>query len=207
MRLSAQKEYDTKRINTDCQSLLIIHQREMHIDMTPKCILSAWDSHEAELRAFLLSRIDNPSEADDLLQELFLKLARQNDAFCAVENPRAWLFRVLRNCLIDRLRTAKNFLDLNPDLPLESDEIPPIIELESCLLRNLEELSAEDNSVIKHCDLQGQTQLHYAQQQGLTLSALKSRLLRARARLRQKIELNCQVEFDENGHVCCHTPR
>lgn len=175
--------------------------------MTPACILNAWNSHEQELRAFLLARIDNPHEADDVLQELFLKLARQADAFCEVDNPRAWLFRVLRNCLIDRLRTAKTFLDLNADMPLERDEIPPITELETCLLRNLEELRAEDKSVIKHCDLQGQTQLQYAQQQGLTLSAVKSRLLRARARLRKKIEINCQVEFDENGHVCCHTPR
>lgn len=175
--------------------------------MTPKCIVNAWDSNEQELRAFLLARIDNPHEADDLLQELFLKLMRQDQAFCAVANPRAWLFRVLRNALIDRLRSAKTFLELNPDMPLESAEIAPISELESCLLRNLDELTAADKSVIKHCDLQGQTQLQYAQQQGLSLSAVKSRLLRARARLRQNIERNCQVKFDENGHICCHTPR
>ena len=195
------------KVSKGRQPLFVIPHREMHPNMTPTCILNAWNSHEQELRAFLLARIDNPHEADDVLQELFLKLVRKNHAFCEVDNPRAWLFRVLRNCLIDRLRTAKTFLDLNADMPLESDEIPPITELETCLLRNLEELSAEDKSVIKHCDLQGQTQLQYAQQQGLTLSAVKSRLLRARARLRKKIEINCQVEFDENGHVCCHTPR
>lgn len=193
--------------NKDRQPLYVVLLRGMRPDMTPTCILSAWNSHEQELRAFLLARIDNPHEADDVLQELFLKLARQNHAFCEVSNPRAWLFRVLRNCLVDRLRTAKTFLDLNVDMPLESDESPPITELETCLLHNLEELSAEDKSVIQQCDLQGQTQLQYAQQQGLTLSAVKSRLLRARARLRKKIEINCQVEFDENGHVCCHTPR
>ncbi len=193
--------------NKDRQPLYVALPRGMRPDMTPKCILNAWSSHEQELRAFLLARIESPHEADDVLQELFLKLARQADAFCKVDNPRAWLFRVLRNCLIDRLRTTKTFLDLNPELSLERDEIPPITELETCLLRNLEELSVEDKSVIEHCDLQGQTQLHYAQQQGLTLSAVKSRLLRARARLRKKIEINCQVEFDENGHVCCHTPR
>ncbi|MDY0248526.1 MAG: sigma-70 family RNA polymerase sigma factor [Pseudomonas sp.] len=175
--------------------------------MTPQCILSAWHAHEHELRAFLLARIDNPHEAEDLLHELFLKLARQEHAFCQVENPRAWLFRVLRNSLIDRLRTAKTFLDLNPEMPFERDEKPPVTELDTCLQRNLAELGDEDKNIIEHCDLQGQTQRNYAQQHNLTLSAVKSRLLRARMRLRHKIVINCQVEFDESGHVCCHTPR
>lgn len=175
--------------------------------MTPNCILSAWDTHERELRAFLLARMADPHEADDVLQELFLKLVRQGHAFCEVQNPRAWLFRVLRNFLADRLRTAKTFIDLDSDMPLERDEKPPIAQLEACLMRNLAHLPADDRSVVEQCDLQGKPQERYAEQHGLTLSAVKSRLLRARRRLRKKIVVNCQVRFDENGHVCCHVPR
>lgn len=181
----------------------------MHLAMTPNCILTAWNTHEHELRVFLLSRLDNQNEADDMLQELFLKLVRQNTAFCAVQNPKAWLFRVLRNHLIDRRRTAKTFveLDLNADLPPPSNTPTPITQLESCLLRNLAELCDQDKSVIEQCDLHGQTQQDYALQHQLTLSAVKSRLLRARKRLRDKIIMNCQVQFDEQGQVCCHIPR
>jgi len=175
--------------------------------MTPVCILSAWESHEQELRAFLLARIADPYDADDVLQELFLKLVLQGHAFCEVRNPRAWLFSVARNFLTDRFRTAKAFVDLDSDIPLERDEKPPIAELESCLLRNLAHLSEDDRSVIQRCDLQGQLQERYAKQYGLTLSAVKSRLLRARQRLRSEIVENCQVRFDENGQVCCHVPR
>lgn len=181
----------------------------MRSDMTPHCILTAWHTHEHELRAFLLVRIGNQHEVDDALQELFLKLTRQGDAFCAVKNPRAWLFRVARNFLIDHLRTAKTFVELDPNvaLPLNNDEPSAIIKLEACLLRNLTELTDEDKSVIEQCDLQGQTQKHYAQQHSLSLSAVKSRLLRARKRLKAQIIVNCQVQFDENGNVCCHVPR
>ncbi len=175
--------------------------------MTPNCILRAWDTHEQELRAFLLARIADPHEADDVLHELFLKLVLQGHAFCEVQNPRAWLFRVLRNFLADRFRTAKKFTDLNPDIPLERDEKPPIAQLEECLMRNLGHLSDDDRNVIEQCDLQGQLQERYAGQYGLTLSAVKSRLLRARQRLRTKIVVNCQVRFGENGQVCCHVPR
>lgn len=61
-------------------------------------------------------------------------------------------------------------------------------------------------ALIEQCDLQGLRQEMYAETQGLTLSAVKSRLLRARQRLRVEIVNNCQVRFDENGHVCCHVP-
>ncbi|MCK9533802.1 MAG: RNA polymerase sigma factor [Pseudomonas sp.] len=177
--------------------------------MTPHCILTAWHAHEQEVRAFLVTRLDSSDQVDDVLQELFLKLARQNTAFCTVQNPRAWLFRVVRNYLIDRQRTAKTFVEINLDteLPLNSDEPPALVKLEACLLRNLTELCEQDQSVIEHCDLHGQTQQRYAQQHELTLSAVKSRLLRARQRLREKIIINCQVEFNEHGQVCCHVPR
>ena len=181
----------------------------MYLAMTPNCILTAWNAHEQELRAFLLSRLDSQDEADDVLQELFLKLVRQDNAFCTVHNPRAWLFRVLRNHLVDRRRTEKTFieLDLNADLPPPSNTSAPVTQLESCLLRNLAELCDQDKSVIEQCDLHGQTQQDYAQQHNLTLSAVKSRLLRARKRLRDKIIMNCKVQFDEQGQVCCHLPR
>ncbi len=179
----------------------------MHPEMTPYCVLSAWDRHEQELRVFLLKKIADPYEADDLLQELFLKLITQGQSFCGVKNPRAWLFSVMRNALIDRYRTAKSFIDLDPEIALEIDDKPPLLELEACILRNLENLSDNDRSVIEQCDLQGLRQEVYAQTQGLTLSAVKSRLLRARQRLRIEIVKNCQVRFDEKGRVCCHVPR
>ena len=50
----------------------------MRPEMTPHCVLSAWDRHEQELRIFLLKKIADPYEVDDLLQELFLKLITQS---------------------------------------------------------------------------------------------------------------------------------
>jgi RNA polymerase sigma-70 factor (ECF subfamily) len=46
----------------------------------------------AELRGYLRHRSGLGEEADDLLQEVFIKALRQDILFCAIENPRAWLF-------------------------------------------------------------------------------------------------------------------
>lgn len=72
--------------------------------MTVPCLLAAWSAHETELRRYLRHRLADPDEADDLLHDLFLKACRQGEAFCAVEQPRAWLFEVARNTFLDHLR-------------------------------------------------------------------------------------------------------
>jgi len=53
------------------------------------CLNTAWTAHERELRGWLRHRLGNVAEADDVLQDLFLKALRQGDRFCAVHNARA----------------------------------------------------------------------------------------------------------------------
>ena len=80
-------------------------------------------------------------------------------------------------------------------------------ELDACLSRNLGELDAEDRHIIEACDLNRQTVRSYAEANDLSLAAGKSRLLRARKRLRDSLVRNCQVRFDDVGQVCCYIPR
>lgn len=59
-----------------------------------RCVTDAWGLHEAELRRFLRYRARDDAEADDLLQEVFLRALRQKNGLCGIENPRAWLFHI-----------------------------------------------------------------------------------------------------------------
>lgn len=172
------------------------------------CINKAWRQHQGEIRGFLAHRCQGVADADDLLQEVFLKAMLQGKAFCALENPRAWLFQVARNLLIDRLRLTKTQVPLPDDLQAEpAFETDPVDLLSQCLPRVLSELAADDREVIVCCDIRGCTQKDYAQRHGLSLPAAKSRLQRARARLRAQLAVACQVTFDETGKVCCFVPR
>lgn len=122
------------------------------------CLTSAWTAHEAELRHWVRRRLRNPSEADDLMQDLFLKALRQGERFCSVQNARAWLFEVARNTLADRLRVARETIELPDDLPAPAEDIDTVDSLTACLPRVLSELSAEDRDAITRCDLQGMSQ-------------------------------------------------
>jgi|JI102314DRNA_FD_contig_61_721485_length_1106_multi_2_in_0_out_0_2 RNA polymerase sigma factor (sigma-70 family) len=98
--------------------------------MAVSCLITAWRTHEAELLNFMRHRLNNPSEAEDLLHDLFLKAWAQGDNFCSVVNARAWLFEVARNTLIDRSRRTRNEVTLpecvfHPNSATHNDRNPP----------------------------------------------------------------------------------
>ncbi|WP_239497832.1 sigma-70 family RNA polymerase sigma factor [Aeromonas allosaccharophila] len=172
----------------------------------PPCLMTAWQQHEHELYGWLLKQSGSPMDADDLLQETFLRAIRQQGKFCAIENARAWLFDVARHLVIDRSRRLRPLLPLSDELAMQQGEIDAVDSLAGCLPRVLEKLAQADRDILRHCDLEGMKQADYAARYGLTLAAAKSRLLRARDRLRQQLSLDCQVRLDSSGRVCCFTP-
>ena len=181
--------------------------------MTVPCLLDAWSAHEAELLRYLRHHLRQPGEAEDLLHDLFLKAVRQHERFCAVGNRRAWLFEVARNLVIDNARRTHASLPLPDDLAapapdLASEDGPaPVDLLSACLPRVLGELAAEDREAIERCDIGGMTQQAFAELKGLSLPGAKSRVQRARQRLRAQLLRACQVQLDEHGKVCCFVPR
>ena len=176
--------------------------------LTYVCHKNAWRQHQAEIRSFLARRTGSAAEADDLLQEVFLKALHQGQDFCSLDNARAWLFQVARNLLVDRLRLTRERVPLPDDLLAEvPPETDPVDLLSHCLPRVLSELSAADRESIVLCDIQGMTQNSFAEHLGLSLPAAKSRVQRARWRLREHLAKACQLTFDEEGKVCCFVPR
>ena len=175
---------------------------------TYSCHNQAWKQHKAELRAFLHNRSGCAATADDLLQDVFVKALLHGKRFCTLENPRAWLFHVARNLLIDRLRLSRDQVPLPDDLGLECvPDFDPVDLLSQCLPRVLSEMSTEDREAILLCDMQGMSQKDYAKRLGLSLPAAKSRVQRARLRLHSHLAIACQVTFDDDGKVCCFVPR
>ncbi|MGL4206599.1 MAG: sigma-70 family RNA polymerase sigma factor [Aeromonadaceae bacterium] len=173
----------------------------------PPCLLRAWQQHEPELRGWFSYRLRDKERVADALQELFLKAMTQGSRFCTIADPRAWLFEVARHHLVDLQRKHKEWLPLPDDLHHEEPALAVVDELTGCLPRVLSELSEADRRILSCCDIEGMTQQAFATAQGITLAAAKSRLLRARIRLKEQLTHSCQVRLDAEGKVCCYTPR
>jgi len=154
------------------------------------CVTRAWRVHQAEIEGDLRHRL------------------REGRRFCELREPRAWLFAVARNALADHLRLRHVAEPLPEELQAPQDQAEPVDTLADCLPVALAALDLDDRDVLSRCDLQGMTQKEYAKQHGLTLPAVKSRVLRARTRLRLLLVERCGVRFDAaTGRVCCRVPR
>jgi RNA polymerase sigma-70 factor (ECF subfamily) len=175
-----------------------------------KQLVSVWTRHEPELRGWLRARSPVASEVEDILQDCFIKALRQGDRIASVAQSRAWLFEITRNTLIDRLRAHKPLVPLPTDweeLPDEAPQAAVVDDLVACVPRVLSELEPGDREAIELCDLQGLSQAEFARLKGLTLSAAKSRVQRARLRMRERMAQGCQVSFDPSGRVDDFVPR
>ena len=186
------------------------------------CVAIAWEAHEGELRSYLRHRLADADAADDVLQDLFVKAMRQGQGFCTLDNPRAWLFQVARNVLVDRARMSRPLEPLSDEtyflygssdarigLSLkfapEPEGVAAVDGLAECLASCMSALGAEDAEILRACDLEGQTTRAFALSRDLTLAAAKSRLLRARQRLRAELTGRCQVRLDADGRVDSHS--
>ena len=172
--------------------------------MKRNCVVDAWQRYEPELRGYLTRRVGDAALAEDLLQGTFVKAIAEGSGFCSLDNSRAWLFRVARNLLIDDLRRRHVSIDIDANLTEPEQEIAAIESLAECLPAALESLDEDDREAIIRCDLEGMRQAEFAASQGLSVPGAKSRVQRARRRLKQALHACCQINFDENGAVCCY---
>ncbi|MCX7814808.1 MAG: sigma-70 family RNA polymerase sigma factor [Tepidimonas ignava] len=176
------------------------------------CVVRAWHAHERELRRHLLRHVGDEALAQDLVQEVFVRALRAGRDFCELRQPRAWLFQVARNTLVDWARRQRPSEPLPQDdaaLPATladgDDDTSPVDALADCLEAVLATLPAADADILRRCDLEGMTQAAYAAQHGLSVPGAKSRLQRARRRLAEALTRQCGVRF-ERERVCCVVP-
>ena len=167
-----------------------------------------WNAFAPPLRAFLARRVPSGVEADDLLQDVFLRVVKHLDSLRSTERPEAWLFQIARNALRDSLR-ARQRKDgrtdpLEVDLPADqgtaavrdSEE-----ELAPCLTPMIGRLAEPYRTAIELTSIRGLTQAEAAKQVGISLSGMKSRVQRGREQLRQMLVRCCEIDVDVRGGV------
>jgi len=169
------------------------------------CLIDTWNKTETSLYRWLVQHCSCQDLAFDLLQETFLKALQQDSQFCDVDNQRAWLFTVAKNLLINEWRQSGKLTPLTStfDTCAPTTEREPVESLTQCLPKALACLKEQDRAVIEFCDLQGHSQQEFAERYHLSLTAVKSRIQRARIKLRTQLKHNCHIRFDPSNKVCC----
>lgn len=167
---------------------------------SPIAFEAIYDRFAAELQAFLRRRVADPATADDLMQSVWLKVHERLAGLCEADKVAPWLFQIARHALIDHQRRLRPTEALPPEIsPDETDAQLP--DLRPAVARFLEVLPAEDREALRLTEFDGLTQRELADRLGLSLSGAKSRVQRARAKLREQLEQCCRFEFDRRGNI------
>lgn len=163
-------------------------------------ISTPWPELRAELRRFVRSRVDDEGAAEDLVQDVFVKLAQQLHDGPPPEALHAWVFRVARNAIVDHYRRARpsHLLDAVEQAPAPVDEAAREALFASCR-RFVQDLPDEQREAIVQTECEGLSQAELARRLGVPLSTVKSRVQRGRQRLEQALHDCCTFEFDRRG--------
>lgn len=151
------------------------------------------------LRSYLRRRIADPAQAEDLLQDIFVKALKSKRAGRRVDNLTGWLFTVAKTTLIDYYRaTGKPLEPLDENIPgIEADELQLHQEISTCLKTFTEQLSPIYRDTLMATDFRGETMRSLAEAQKVSVSAIKSRAVRGRAMLKEKLLTCCYVEITD----------
>lgn len=166
--------------------------------------LSAAYSHlRGGLLASIRRQVGEPQLAEDLLHDVFGKAVRAIREGRAPGNLVGWLHQVVRTTIVDHYRAQR--LDVRPLEYEPAAQEPPDVAafqaLSTCLAPLAATLPPLYRDALHAADFQGQRLTSLAGAEGVTVSAIKSRVSRARGMLRQRVLTCCSVSLDATGHV------
>ena len=159
----------------------------------------------SRLRNFIRRRVPDPSDVEDVLQDVFYELVEANRLLMPIEHITGWLFRVARNRIIDLFRKKKpeNFSDkaiVNEDDELlrfedllpSPDAGPEALYARRVLLQEvalaIEELPDEQREVFMAHEIDGRSFKEIAEQTGVSMNTLLSRKRYAVLHLRERLQ-------------------
>lgn len=164
-----------------------------------------WREFEQQLRSYVVRRVDNGA-ADDLVGDILLRVVRSRDKLAEARNPTAWVYRVAKNAIADFHRkraretnAVDSFIHEGTDTASEPES--ETAALARCMLPLIQNLPNPYSEALLLTEIGGLSQAAAADRLGLSVSGMKSRVQRARGKLKIALLRCCDVEFDRRGDV------
>lgn len=153
----------------------------------------------SSLRRVVRSHARNETDADDILQEVLIKVVKAGDTG-GQKSMTGWLYKIVKTTSIDYYRNHRTVAldDNSPSETEHSEQNDDSVreKLSKCVGPLLGQLQADDSLILTKIELNGLAQKALAHEMGVSYSTLKSKVQRARVKLKDQILSCCQVELD-----------
>lgn len=154
-----------------------------------------------KLKKYLTGEINNSELAEDIVQEVMLKVVTAHQKNYHVQNIKAWIFQIARNTLIDYYRKEQSQEKLDQEhlnevlIELQDKSFSP----DKFLIPMIHLLPQKYSNPLLLSDIDNIPQAEIAKQLNLSISATKMRIQRARKMLYNLFIECCDIEYDKNG--------
>jgi RNA polymerase sigma-70 factor (ECF subfamily) len=163
-----------------------------------------------------VSNLVGESDAEDVTQEIFIKVSRALADFRGESKLSTWLYRIATNVAIDRMRSpgyqnkmstiAEEGVDDLDDRNIWTGEKIPVLEwqivrkeLADCLQEYIRKLPENYRIILALSEFEGLSNQEVADILGVTIGTVKIRLHRARERLKKELITNCPPYWVEGN--------
>ncbi|MBI5816191.1 MAG: sigma-70 family RNA polymerase sigma factor [Nitrospinae bacterium] len=160
-----------------------------------------------------LARLAGENEAEDLTQEVFMRIRRSIGSFRGESSLSTWVFRIAANAALDKLRSPAFKKPARgpegdpgqdtPDNGPSPDQRLIRNEMNECIRSFIEKLPEQYRDVIVLSELEEKKNSEISEILGVTVGTVKIRLHRARAMLKEELASNCNFYQDQGKGLSC----
>lgn len=171
-----------------------------------------WHALSAGLRAFLRSRVPSDSDADDLLQDVFVRVYENINSLRQAGRVESWVYQIARNTVTDFYRRRGPLPSDAVEEVADPPELDPVGEVNlnravgAWLSVTIDKLPQTLRDAVRMYEIEGMSQADIAVHLGVSLPGAKSRVQRGRRQLEDLLRGSCQLELDRRGNVIACKP-
>ena len=144
-----------------------------------------YDEYHDRVMAYIRSRISSREDAEDLCQDVFLKVYSKYDSFDSSKSSvSTWIFTITRNTLTDFFRTSKQTAELTEDAAVSDFESEKVLD---DLAEALEELPQEQRDIVVLRYFNGLTLTEISKMMNISYGMVKVKHNQALAKLKEKM--------------------
>lgn len=168
-----------------------------------------WETFSGSLHQFIRRRVADPHSAEDILQDVFLKIHSQLDTLRTQERVTSWIYQITRNAIVDYYRSQRPTAELSETLPGTDEMLDDDVmrELSPCVTAIIAALPAAYGEAVRLTEYQGLSQKALSERLGISFSGAKSRVQRARAKIKEHLLSCCHLHLDHRGRIIDYQTR
>lgn len=177
-------------------------------------LASALEQHRNVIARYVRNMVRDSADAEDLIQETFIRAVRQQGTLRDQDALLSWLYRIATHVCLDHLRQKARMRDRQHEQPAEELPIEDVRaesplqlvqrnEMSECVQRYVAQLSDNYRAALMLHDVDGASAIEIAQLLDLPLSTVKMRIHRARRNLQSLLHEACGFRQDNRGVLVC----